>query len=613
VADLVHDPLNAAKELALKFGIEVDDGPKRKDKVLTVAEYARFCGLRESFLVEKFSLANSDKGVEIPYKNESGEVVSVQRRHRLEKREKKDGRFSWRKGDRPIPYGLWMLPAKKERLLVVEGASDVHVLAHSDISALGIPGASNFKPEMASHLLHFNELVLIQEPGEAGEKFVSSITVALKAFEYKGTVRAVVLPEKDPRALWLTYRDKPRFTAKLSQAIEAAPPMDLYPRVSLTKELLKKLSVVIQRFIFFKNERNPLLIATWILATYIHARFEYMPILWITSPLMRCGKSRLVDLLDKLVWKSSGSVINTSLAALYYMTAEGCTLLADEVENLKNSDREQFGGIMGIINAGFAKGATVRRMVQIQGEWMQKKFPVYGPKVLSGIATVTDTIRDRSLPIRMIRKSRSEKVVRFNLRREKKSLGQLQVSMALWAEQNCEAIGRIYDELPDQPELANCDDRFLDIVDPLLSIVKFADAESVNGGKRILNDLMPLLRDLGGQGGESQSDEATIALLGLLEIILGGSAKTFVASADLHAKMKETLGLQWVGSTKAMATFMSKFDLVSRQDSAGRKRGYEITREILEDLKLRYTATICDFGQSDPSETHAQSGSDGIL
>ena len=113
---------------------------------------------------------------------------------------------------------------------------------------------------------------------------------------------------------------------------------------------------------------------------------------------MRCGKSRLVDILDRLVGSHPARSSILARAALYYMTAEGCTFLADEVENLKNSDREQFGTIIGIINAGFAKGATVRRMVQIEGEWVQKKFPVYGPKVLSGIANVSDTIRDRSLP-----------------------------------------------------------------------------------------------------------------------------------------------------------------------------------------------------------------------
>jgi hypothetical protein len=99
---------------------------------------------------------------------------------------------------------------------------DVHVLTHCGIAALGIPGASNFKPEMVSHLLPFNELELIQEPGEGGEKFIESITKALKKAEYKGVVRAVTLPEKDPRALWLTSRDKTQFAAALEQAFAAA-------------------------------------------------------------------------------------------------------------------------------------------------------------------------------------------------------------------------------------------------------------------------------------------------------------------------------------------------------------------------------------------------------
>ena len=183
----------------------------------------------------------------------------------------------------------------------------------------------------------------------------------------------------------------------------------------------------------------------------------------------------------------------------------------------------------------------------------------------------------------------------------------------LWAEENGEMIEKIYDDLPDQPELVGCDDRFLDIIDPLLSVVKFADAEAANGGECILDELMPLLKDLGGQRDESQSDEAIVALLNLLEIVLDGSAKVFITSADLHERMKETAGLQWIGSTKAMATFMSKLDLVSRRNPARDKRGYEITKDLLDDLKLRYIPTIPEFDPSDPSQTRAQSGSEGIL
>ena len=235
MGEIASAPLEAAKALALKFGIDIkDDKPNRKAKALTVAQYAEFCGLAESFPVERFSLTNSDAGIEIPYKDASGAVVSVQRRHKLDKGKNKDGRFSWRKGDKPIAYGLWLLPETKTRLVVVEGASDVHVLAYSDIPALGIPGASNFKPEMASSLLPFSELALIQEPGDGGEKFISSITAALKNAEYKGIVRAVSLPEKDPRALWLKSKDKAQFTAALDRAIASTAPIDLYPPVPLT-------------------------------------------------------------------------------------------------------------------------------------------------------------------------------------------------------------------------------------------------------------------------------------------------------------------------------------------------------------------------------------------
>ena len=45
------------------------------------------------------------------------------------------------------------------------------------------------------------------------------------------------------------------------------------------------------------------------------------------------------------------------------------------------------------------------------------------------------------------------------------------------------------------------------------------------------------------------------------------------SSADLLEKMKQTPGLQWIGSTKSMATFLGKLDLVSRQDPKGKQVG----------------------------------------
>jgi hypothetical protein len=93
-----------------------------------------------------------------------------------------------------------------------------------------------------------------------------------------------------------------------------------------------------------------------------------------------------------------------------------------------------------------------------------------------------------------------------------------------------------------------------------------------------------------------------VALCGLLETLLEGKEDVFIASADLLEKTKQTPGLQWIGSTKSLGTFLSKLDFVSRKNPAGNKRVYAFDRDSLNDLKLRYTPSPSENLMSDPSE-----------
>ncbi len=100
--ELFIEPVDAAKDLARKFKIDTsEEKPRRKAKTLTVAEYADFCALPENFLLETFSLTNDEAGIEIPYKDESGATISVQRRHKLERATKK---ISASRGARAIRF-----------------------------------------------------------------------------------------------------------------------------------------------------------------------------------------------------------------------------------------------------------------------------------------------------------------------------------------------------------------------------------------------------------------------------------------------------------------------------------------------------------------------------
>ncbi len=140
-ANLASSPLEAAKAIAEKFGITVEQKEPKQQRI-TLPEYARYTGVPENFLIKTFKVRETSSGVEMPYRDEAGKEVAIRTRYRLKS---KDG-FKWRKGDRPILYGLWVIERIRatKRLLLVEGESDTHVLWFNGIPALGVPGANNF-------------------------------------------------------------------------------------------------------------------------------------------------------------------------------------------------------------------------------------------------------------------------------------------------------------------------------------------------------------------------------------------------------------------------------------------------------------------------------------
>jgi len=186
---------------------------------------------------------------------------------------------------------------------------------------------------MAASLMLFAEIVVIQEPAKAGEQFVSSIAAALKGAEYRGTVKAVTLPEKDARALWLTYKDTAQFTAALEQVITATPPIDLYPEVPRTADLIFQVRNLLTRHLFFRNPRSPLLIAVWILGTYIYQSFTVFGYLWANSAEKRSGKSRLLEFLEKLTSNATPRLSNVNVATIFRLANKQQTLILDELEN----------------------------------------------------------------------------------------------------------------------------------------------------------------------------------------------------------------------------------------------------------------------------------------
>lgn len=609
-AGLASSPLEAARMIAERFGIEVKEQKSRTRKLLTLSEYASYVKLSEDFLVKTFHLRKTSKGLEMPYLNEAREEVATRIRTKLNAK----GGFKWREGNVPTLYGLWGLERMKKagNVLLVEGESDTQVCWFNQTPALGVPGATTFKKEWAPLLLPFSLIAIIQEPGPAGEGFVKSICAALKGASYQGTVKAASLSEKDPRDLWLKSGE--RFKEELEAAISKAQVIDLYPAIPLTRDLIFKIGDLLKRHVFFKDQRLPLLIATWVLGTYVYELFTFFGYLWANSPVKRCGKSLLEDILSRLCQKATPRLSNVSEASIFRLADLGHTLILDELENVRREDREKYQAVMTVLNAGFQAGGKVPRVERVKDAGFEVVyFNAFCPKVLAGINRLADTIEDRSFKVPMVRKTKAERVERFNLRRQGQDLEAIRKELTRWAEAKRKEIEALYDNIGEIPELAALDDRFKDISEPLIAIASYADAEAANGEEKILPEFNSLLLDMSGKREEGEKQEAIGAFIQVAREVLSGQEMVFIESAKLLEKVKEIEELSWLESTKGLSSFLGKFDLSPRPKPGGKVRGYKITREWVEEVKSRYSVLIPDSEVSQVSQTHAQRGPEALF
>jgi hypothetical protein len=138
----------------------------------------------------------------------------------------------------------------------------------------------------------------------------------------------------------------------------ALPGLNSHP-ADLT-QIVDDVERFIRRFMVLP-EAAYLPLAIWAMGTYAVQQFDCFPYIALLSPAKRCGKTRLLEVLETLVYLPWRGTAPTS-AALYRMMTKAPTLLLDEVEafNSKNKS-ESTQTILAILNAGHRKGATIPR------------------------------------------------------------------------------------------------------------------------------------------------------------------------------------------------------------------------------------------------------------
>jgi putative DNA primase/helicase len=179
-------------------------------------------------------------------------------------------------------------------------------------------------------------------------------------------------------------------------------------------------------------------IALWIVFTYLLDAANHAPLLVLTSPVKRCGKTLLIDLLAELVHRPLPTN-NISAAALFrVIEASAPCLLFDEVDALLESDST--GEIRGLLNAGHTR-ATAHVIRTVGEDFEPREFTVWSPKVLALIGRLDKrwaTVADRAVLIPLQRKSPSLK--KPGVKRAGIDFSQLRSRTVRWAADHAEVV-----------------------------------------------------------------------------------------------------------------------------------------------------------------------------
>ena len=235
----------AYKQIIEKYGkAQEPQKPKEKPQMqsFSLAEYAFSKHLPEDFLRD-VCLASTAKDrdgtqwLKLPYYNDENQAPVFRKRYGG-----KEFRWSYGSSGKLILYGEWRLPEMRQQgyTILVEGESDTQTLWYLKFAALGVPGASNFKPKMVPKLDGL-KLYIHVEPDKGGETFVEKVCRVLHEEGFAGEVYTWSCKQygvKGPSDLYLKHGEEE--TADMIQkALQGAKKLELDEISEIIPEAVK--------------------------------------------------------------------------------------------------------------------------------------------------------------------------------------------------------------------------------------------------------------------------------------------------------------------------------------------------------------------------------------
>jgi hypothetical protein len=328
-----------------------------------------------------------------------------------------------------------------------------------------------------------------------------------------------------------------------------------------------------------KSARLP--VALWALATHLADCFDSFPYLSLSSPLPRCGKTRVLEVLELFTARPWRGTAPTEAVLFRYIEAKKPTLLLDEVESMAGKKaNERDAAVLAILNAGYKKGQTVPRCVGASHELQQ--FHVYGPKAFACIGSLPAALRDRCILIPMQRRAPSEMVARFRFERARREADPIRGAVEQTAKAFVGEIGVTYSSLP---ELSFLSDRDEELFAPLFSICAVLAPARVEELKQCAQKLCDA------KAGDAMDDSLSMRLLADVRTVWPENTDAMLTEPLIQA-LRDLPESPWASEVeltyRKLARLLRGFDVRPRTVRIQDARGKGYVREELDMALNRY-------------------------
>jgi hypothetical protein len=174
-----------------------------------------------------------------------------------------------------------------------------------------------------------------------------------------------------------------------------APDDDAWPADKPAPPALDLIQEMLSRHLYL-TEHETIALTLWVAHTFLYQHFSVTPRLALLSPVRGCGKTTVLNLLEKLCFRAL-KVDHTTPASLFRLISHSHpAMLLDEVDN---QDLPVTSAMRSVLNSGHHSSGMVTRV--IQGE--PTNFSTFSPVALAAIGRLPLPLMHRSIIIRMER------------------------------------------------------------------------------------------------------------------------------------------------------------------------------------------------------------------